>query len=71
SARAPDDAFGGWDIRKVTTLSAMFRNSSLTRPNVAAWDLVSVRNLSHMFDNARTATPDVRTWNLHKVTTVA
>jgi hypothetical protein len=63
------DDLSGWDTRRATNMSFMFRGAVLFNGNVTAFDTKSVVSADSMFDGALSFDQDVSDWNVNKIGT--
>jgi len=56
------------NLSSVTTMYAMFRDSTSANPDTTNWDVSNVTNMSYMFFSATSANPDVSNWDVSSVT---
>ena len=56
------------DLSNVTSMLAMFRDSTSANPDTSNWDVSSVTNMKFMFLRASSANPDTSNWDVSNVT---
>lgn len=59
---------GKWDTSSVTSMKAMFQNSSTFNEDISKWNVSNVTNMNSMFDGATAFNGDISHWNLRSVT---
>jgi hypothetical protein len=63
------DDLSGWDTRRASNMSFMFRGAVVFNGNVSAFDTKSVVSADSMFDGALSFDQDVSDWNVNKIGT--
>ena len=62
-----DHNFADWDVSSITSMRAMFSNSSFNQ-DISGWDVSSVTNMEGMFAGASTFNQDIGDWEVENVT---
>ncbi len=59
-----------WDVSKVTTMSAMFKDATAFNQDISSWDVGAVTTMESMFEGAEVFEADLTAWSEHVLQTV-
>jgi surface protein len=65
-----NEPIGGWDVRKVTSMSHMFADAKSFNQDISGWQVSKVEKMKRMFLRASSFNKNIGSWSIEAVTSM-